>query len=43
MKTSEIHAWQDLAQPAASARKLAQALFVDFPGENGETYDVKQK
>ena len=34
---------QDLAQPAASARKLAQALFVDFPGENGETYDVKQK
>lgn len=33
----------ELAQPAASARALADALFVDFPGENGETYDVKQK
>ena len=38
-----IPANQELAQPAASARKLAEALFVDFPGENGETYDVKQK
>ena len=30
-----------LAQPAASAQALADALFVDFPGENGESFSVK--
>lgn len=37
-----IAAKEDLAQPAASAQALAKALFVDFPGENGENYSVKQ-
>ncbi len=38
-----VAAKQELAQPAASAQALAKALFVDFPGENGESYSVKQK
>ena len=31
----------DLAQPAANAEKLADALFAGFPGESGETISVK--
>ncbi len=32
-----------LAMPETSARLLADALFMDFPGENGESFTVKQK
>lgn len=31
----------DLAQASANAAKLAEALFVGFPGESGETISVK--